>query len=468
MQSTHTQNGLQNTINTAGLPNYSNNNPNSNNNTSSADLVLVGHQQRHHRDLFTGSLGLGIPDVTTHVGSVIHAFESMAQNRIGGNSSISNMEIGEKPYELFGSVTNKTFKSPNINNCSSQRKCNTSGCSSSNVPKKSSENMQKTVSQKFDQQNQQCHTISQYHLEPPSQHHVHHPPQSSKQNVRTFNIPVSDNHRSTLQKLEQHQRQKPTTTTIGDGYVKTGEIFYHPEWENDASNFDAINTNDYRKNLFGTHPNVTTTNIDGRIFHSQPNGNYDIVNFIDLTRKQNHQRPMSSSIIETKMRKSVNSRNPEVFYGKPTQNIRPTSDIIQSHRNNSRVDNNNDDYDDDHYNDNFNFNNDLDDDPTFLRGSTVSQSFIKNVKNQKNNPISSTSSTSNYNNGFKHDRMFNSSNNSNHSKSNKRHKSANELSSSSSPVEWKTRYNYNNENFDARNSTKRQSFKPRTIDRAVI
>ncbi len=427
MQST-TQNGLQNTINT-GLPNYSNGN-----NNASADLVLVG-QQRHQRDLFTGSVGLGIPDVSTHVGSVIHAFESMAQNR---SSSCNVLETGEKPYELF---TNKTFKSPNINS-SSQRNYNTSSCSSSNVPKKSSENnSQKRMLEKFDQQQQQQqrHTISEYDLEPHQHHHIHHP-QLSKQN-HTFNIPVSDN-RGTLQ-----HRQKLTT---GDGYVKTGEIFYHPEMENDASNFDSINMDDdYRKNLFGNHPNVT--NIDGRIFHSQTSGNYDIVNFIDLNRKKN-QRPFSA--IEMKSRHK-NSRNPEVFYGKPAQNKRPASDLIQSNRNNSNV------VDDERYdNDNFNFNNDCDDDPTFLRGSTVSQSFIKNVKNTKNNnPISSTSSTSN---GFKHDRMFNSSNNSNHSKSNKRHKSANELSD-----EWKTRYNYN-ENFDARNSSKRQSFKPRTIDRAII
>lgn len=35
---------------------------------------------RHQRDLFTGS-SLGIPDVNTHVGSVIHAFETMAIER---------------------------------------------------------------------------------------------------------------------------------------------------------------------------------------------------------------------------------------------------------------------------------------------------------------------------------------------------------------------------------------------------
>lgn len=35
--------------------------------------------QRHQRDLFTGDLG--IPDITSHVGSVVHTFETMAMTR---------------------------------------------------------------------------------------------------------------------------------------------------------------------------------------------------------------------------------------------------------------------------------------------------------------------------------------------------------------------------------------------------
>lgn len=35
--------------------------------------------QRHHRDLFSGDLG--IPDITSHVGSVVHTFETMAMMR---------------------------------------------------------------------------------------------------------------------------------------------------------------------------------------------------------------------------------------------------------------------------------------------------------------------------------------------------------------------------------------------------
>lgn len=70
--------------------------------SSSADLVLGG--LRHHRDLFTGSLG--IPDVNTHVGSVIHAFESLAHQRaindsqLIGDSMSASPHTAEQPYEL--------------------------------------------------------------------------------------------------------------------------------------------------------------------------------------------------------------------------------------------------------------------------------------------------------------------------------------------------------------------------------
>lgn len=41
---------------------------------------LVMGSQRQHRDLFTGSVGL--PNVGTHVGSVVHAFETMALKQV--------------------------------------------------------------------------------------------------------------------------------------------------------------------------------------------------------------------------------------------------------------------------------------------------------------------------------------------------------------------------------------------------
>jgi hypothetical protein len=61
------------------------------------DLVLV----RQQRDLFSGgpSPTLGIPDVTTRVGSVIHAFETLAQQR--------QQREAEKIYESSKSTSGK-------------------------------------------------------------------------------------------------------------------------------------------------------------------------------------------------------------------------------------------------------------------------------------------------------------------------------------------------------------------------
>lgn len=95
-----------------------------------ADLILSNGHRHHQRDLFSGSLG--IPDVTTHVGSVIHAFESMARTRPGSagtnaqiesttaaanvNSSNKNdddllLSHAEPPYEL-ATISNTVIGSP--------------------------------------------------------------------------------------------------------------------------------------------------------------------------------------------------------------------------------------------------------------------------------------------------------------------------------------------------------------------
>lgn len=75
---------------------------------ASAQDLMVMRQNRHQRDLFTGSLG--IPDVNTHVGSVIHAFESLANQRadqllIGDSAAFH----AEQPYET--TTNNNNFSS---------------------------------------------------------------------------------------------------------------------------------------------------------------------------------------------------------------------------------------------------------------------------------------------------------------------------------------------------------------------
>lgn len=65
---------------------------------SQHDANLVLSALRHQRDLFSGGASLGIPDVNTHVGSVIHAFENLAFQR-------QMKEGGERPYESSKSTT---------------------------------------------------------------------------------------------------------------------------------------------------------------------------------------------------------------------------------------------------------------------------------------------------------------------------------------------------------------------------
>lgn len=65
---------------------------------SQHDANLVLSALRHQRDLFSGGPSLGIPDVNTHVGSVIHAFENLAFQR--------HMKEGaERPYESSKSTS---------------------------------------------------------------------------------------------------------------------------------------------------------------------------------------------------------------------------------------------------------------------------------------------------------------------------------------------------------------------------
>lgn len=76
--------------------------------------MLLNGNSRQQRDLFTGSLG--IPDVSTHVGSVVHAFELMARNSTGsptdtiGRASDISLLPAESPlYEIHGDVVHPTI-----------------------------------------------------------------------------------------------------------------------------------------------------------------------------------------------------------------------------------------------------------------------------------------------------------------------------------------------------------------------
>lgn len=59
-----------------------------------SDLVVGA--VKHQRDLFSGS-SLGIPDVNTHVGSVVHAFETLAHQRKPGSTERQKSAAPQPP-----------------------------------------------------------------------------------------------------------------------------------------------------------------------------------------------------------------------------------------------------------------------------------------------------------------------------------------------------------------------------------
>lgn len=108
-------------------------------------------------------------------------------------------------------------------------------------------------------------------------------------------------------------------------------------------------------------------------------------------------------------------------------------------------------------------NDDDEDDPSLLRGTTVSQSFIKNIQRRSAGDGSGASSTSN---GFRRaDRLYNSSSSS--ATRHRRHRSATELLAPTDELEKRYAEYNQSEVFDV-SDERRQSFRPRTLDRAVL
>lgn len=627
MQST-TQNGLPNSANYFYL------------NNANADLVLGA--QRHQRDLFSGS-HLGIPDVTTHVGSVVHAFETLARNRT--NRSYSNLvQNGEQPYEQSGSVTNssksllRSSSTQNLHKNTKMSFVNNTISSDSSVAtmkkKRSSDNAHKNAlvdapmnlnqpSHHYYQQQQpyilphnqqhQFHSVPLvYHSqrianngkESPSRHH-HTASSSTKPTSNVTTTKQQQQHQLAKQQQQlpaippaAHQHQLQTfrkgqqkryvhskCSIIVDKDNSDGdEVFYHPysssgQMENELNcNFNSISMDDdYRKNLFGTHPNR-----NGKIIHLPQiqttkqtittNGNYgedihfgrDLLNSTTTATAAATTFPKSKTIvaadgdngtagdIQNKRPISVpnyflsssrafsnnNSPTPNftttstaipattgnsnfIVTKKPVVNPPPSSDAstikqtnvqrnILSHGNYTRTrplpspsthqsssrslstkDNNikhNNVCDSSNYkfpDDNTNggvVREEADD--NFLRGSTVSQSFIKNVKlnnsrsrmsefnvNASQPNIHSTTSTarstSSTSNGFKRQRAFGSSMGATGRKicQQKRYKLDDDMMSGD---ELRQRFvEHHDERFDGK-SLQRKSFRPNSVNRAVI
>uniref|UniRef100_A0A182JWP5 Uncharacterized protein n=1 Tax=Anopheles christyi TaxID=43041 RepID=A0A182JWP5_9DIPT len=267
-----------------------------------ADLVLS--TLRHQRDLFSGPLG--IPDVTTRVGSVIHAFETMARQRqtLGGRDSYR----ADKPYDTMatgaGSSKYRTHRS-NVKRIGDTNRHKIILPSPKISPSSSAEMGHFYNGQQFQHQPQASHnpshyqqTLRQYHPDHqhPQHHHHHHPPTSfsytdphgvppgvrrhvsgggNGETPGEASIHINNNNfeQNLPHSVDDHNSQTlprtafpassgvPGTNTIAAGTTAAGDSTELPHFqlnnENESSNFDSLNLDDdYRKSSFGKQSNL--------------------------------------------------------------------------------------------------------------------------------------------------------------------------------------------------------------------
>lgn len=335
-------------------------------NQHDADLVLSA--LRHQRDLFSGQ-SPGIPDVNTHVGSVIHAFETLAHQR-------TLVEAGEKPYE--------------------------SSKSNSSTGKK--EFFPKII------------------LPPPT-----------KTSTGTLTDPI---------KKIVRPRPKSKAPDIPTASATTQTAKQTSADENDSSNMDSLNMDeDFRRATFGDN---NTANI--KKFPQSYIKTYKVLPpFVP---------PRQPTKIPTRSTKISNKPN--------NQNMSRNRLSDNSHKSRTDV----------FLKSNYKYSED-DIENDFLRGSTVSQSFIKNVIRK-----SPTRKMSTYEQNFLlNEQSLNATNKPRDRNSMDRNSRDRRSRSTSSKLEAPKidevslrykEYNSNNDLTSLRNNSRPQNFQPRTSDRAEI
>ncbi|XP_058821539.1 uncharacterized protein LOC131683518 isoform X1 [Topomyia yanbarensis] len=365
------------------------------NTTSNADLVLGA--LRHQRDLFSGSLG--IPDVTTRVGSVIHAFESLARDRqtLERNGS-------EKPYDSTVGPRYRSHKT-NIKRVNDNR--HKIILPTPKISPSSTDSLT-LVQQPYPRSSSYSNIInsgssSSKHNNGSSSNNLH----SNNNNLGQYFL-QSNNHNNHNQTIPRTNLQ----SNAGSG------IHYNLANDNESSNFDSLNLDDdYRKSSFGKqsklqpttasigtlsrnqHLNDATTSVANSSttnfhspFHVAAEGNHsrNNPNVFFTTTTSLPQPPVSAQQIPEKDTPSSmttaapsNSRTGKASATSPQTSA--TTMRYYNHDNNNNSSNRRTatgvggNYGND---DSYSVDNKTTHDK-FLRGSTVSQSFIKNVKNMR-------------------------------------------------------------------------------------
>lgn len=337
------------------------------------ELVLV----RQQRDLFSGgpSPTLGIPDVTTHVGSVIHAFETLAQQR--------QQKDADKLYESSKSTSSLNRKE--------------------------------------------------------AMHKIILPPPPSKVSTGTLTEPLPKH-------IVRHRPKGkapdvPTTSSTNTASATTQTTKFSGD-ENESSALDSLNLeDDYRRNI------PTTTSASASKFPQSYVKTYKVLPPFVPPRNQPSRIP-TKAINKTNGNQLSTARNrmsnsllsmPSSTAARTNVFLKPTSSTTAKHTTEEEIEND------------------------FLRGSTVSQSFIKNVV--RKSPQSRKLST--------YEQNFLIKDEIDGGKSRRRARSSESKFEQPLIDEVSKRYKEysgGNKNSDAslRHSSRQYNFQPRSVDRAEL
>lgn len=213
---------------------------NSSGGNNASDLVVGA--LRHQRDLFSGSLG--IPDVTTRVGSVIHAFETMARQR----QILEGGRIGEeKPYDSTMGPRYRSHRAANVKRVSDNR--HKIILPSPKVSPSSTDSQTTFVQQSFPTPNSFNQFLN-------NSKHNNNGSSSNNLHINNNNLGQYFLHSNNHNNHNQAAIQARTTFQSTAG----SEIHYNLANDNESSNFDSLNLDDdYRKSSFGKQSKLQPT-----------------------------------------------------------------------------------------------------------------------------------------------------------------------------------------------------------------
>lgn len=418
-------------------------------------MILNG--SKHQRDLFTGSLG--IPDVTTHVGRVVHDFEMMSRSR---DASPTGGTI-EHPYELH-TISNAVDNAASNND--DNGKCNAGVDRRQHAYRKSDSSMH-VMAQNPNQQSSmkdRVHRFIDIPTPPPPpvvadnlplllplssqeidaeltsndptgqirnmqnksyfekttlRYNKHTLPRTQSmaiENAMDDGNEISEQFIPASQIIRMNetvQKTRPGSSTDGKrNGISRGRTFDDSSSTNATAAAttmqygnkpkDSISANDYRRKLFGSQPNI----IDYKVFNASTaipanlNSAMFKTNYANIDFRENFDQPARSkrfSQLHTHRRHPKNDTNnnynaEQIYEPAPSVDIYSVQTdslgnrfLNRTNQINNKSNNNNANYSRNsnlcEATENFLYQNSATvDDQMLLRGTTVSQSFIKSMK----------------------------------------------------------------------------------------